>query len=96
MADYDEAHDAPGAFCWARQVVDALLALVRDPDAAAGNVDPGLLAAKRRLIGGAARLGADSRIAERIDEYLRFAVTSGPENPTAMRPNARSAWSRST
>lgn len=92
VADHHDAHDPPGAFCWARQVLDALLPLIRDPHAAAGQADPGLLEAGRRLIVDAARLGADSgvpgevgakhralarRISARIDDYLRFATTPG-------------------
>lgn len=91
---YHDAHDPPGAFCWARQVLDALLALIRDPDTSAGHTDPEVLTAKRRLITDAARLGADStvtgkvgarhralarRISTRVDDYLRFTVTPGLE-----------------
>ncbi|AXE39863.1 IS66 family transposase [Acidipropionibacterium virtanenii] len=94
VADYHDAHDPPGAFCWARQVLDALLVLIRDPHAAAGKADPQFLARQRRLVTDAALLGAASevpgkvgakhralarRIGARIDDYLRFATTPGLE-----------------
>ncbi|MCI1749380.1 MAG: IS66 family transposase [Acidipropionibacterium sp.] len=92
VIDYHAAHDPPDSFCWAQQVLDALLVLIHDPDAAAGDVDAGVLAAQRRLIVDAAILGAQSlvagkvgrkhralarRIGARIDDYLRFATVEG-------------------
>lgn len=92
VAEYHDAHDPPGAFCWARQVIEVLLTLIRDPGAAAGHADPKVLAAGRRLITDAALRGAESgvpgkvganhralarRIGARIDDYLRFATTPG-------------------
>lgn len=92
VIDYHAAHDPPDSFCWARQVLDALLVLIHDPGAAEGRVDTGVLATQRRLIVVGAVLGAQSgvagkvgdkhralarRISARIDDYLRFATTEG-------------------
>lgn len=92
VIDYHDAHDPPGVFCWARQVIEVLLGLIRDPGAAAGHADPGFLAAQRRLVTDAALRGAETtapgkvgakhralarRISTRIDDYLRFATTPG-------------------
>lgn len=94
VIDYHDAHDPPGAFCWARQVIDVLLTLIRDPDAAAGHADPQVLAVQRRLVTDAALRGSETtvpgkvgakhralarRIGARIDDYLRFATTPGLE-----------------
>jgi len=80
------------SWCWAQQVIDALLTLQRR--VAAGPLDPTLLAEQRVLIDHAARIGIHSsppgkvdakhralarRIHRRLDDYLRF--TTNPAVP---------------
>jgi len=80
------------SWCWAQQVIDALLTLQRR--AAAGPLDPTLLAEQRVLIDHAARIGSQNsppgkvgakhralarRIHRRLDDYLRF--TTNPAVP---------------
>jgi transposase len=95
VVDYAAAHpraDAgmPAGWCWATQVIDALLALKAITDT--GTLpDPDVLAAQRRLIVSAALIGASAeagppgvlgrrhralarRIRRRLDDYLRFAT----------------------
>ncbi len=84
--------DMPAGWCWAQQVIDALLALKAITDTRT-LPDPDTLAAHRRLIVSAALIGAAAqasppgtvgrrhralarRIHRRIDDYLRFAVDS--------------------
>lgn len=91
VTDFYEAN-RPGVWCWAAQVIDALLVVWRDAGARSGRVDPGVLAAQRRLIGCAAVIGATGevpvktgdkhrglarRVRDRCDDYLRFATTPG-------------------
>jgi transposase len=95
VADHYAAHpppsgDVPAGWCWAQQVIDALLALKAITDTAA-LPDPDVLAASRRLIVSAALIGASAegappgpvgrrhralarRIRRRLDDYLRFAT----------------------
>jgi hypothetical protein len=92
VIDYHAAHDPPDSFWWAQQVLDALLVLIHDPGAAAGDVDAGVLAAQRHLIVVGAILGAQllvagkvgkkhralaRRVRDRVDDYLRFATVEG-------------------
>ena len=80
----------PGGWCWATQIIDALLALKAVTDTGA-LPDAGTLAAHRRLIVSAALVGASAeggppgavgrrhralarRIRRRLDDYLRFTV----------------------
>src|SRR5206468_4666134 len=95
VVDHAAAHpgtDAgmPAGWCWATQVIDALLGLKAITDT--GTVpDPDVLAAQRRLIVSAALIGASAetgppgavgrrhralarRIRRRLKDYLRFAV----------------------
>jgi transposase len=84
--------EVPAGWCWAQQVIDALLALKAITDTGA-LPDPDTLAASRRLIVSAALVGASvetgppgavgrrhralaRRIRRRIDDYLRFATDS--------------------
>jgi len=80
--------DTPPGWCWATQIIDALLALKTITDT--GTLpDPDTLAARRRLIVSAALISASTdtgppgavgrrhraltrRIRRRIDDYLRF------------------------
>lgn len=94
VADHYAAHPpprgaVPAGWCWAQQVIDALLALKAITDT--GSLpDPDILAAHRRLIVSAALVGASAeasppgavgrrhralarRIRRRLDDYLRFA-----------------------
>jgi transposase len=96
VVDFHTAHpppaggEVPADWCWAAQIIDALLALkaITDTGALPG---PGVLAAHRRLIVSAALIGASveagppgavgrrhralaRRIRRRLDDYLRFAV----------------------
>jgi transposase len=95
VIDHHTAHpsagaDAPPGWCWAQQVVDALLALkaITDTGVLPG---PEVLTAHRRLIVSAALIGASAeagppgpvgrrhralarRIRRRLDDYLRFAT----------------------
>src|SRR4051812_28067429 len=78
--------DTPPDWCWAAQVIDALLALKAITDT--GTLpDPEVLAAHRRLIVSAALIGASAEagppgavgrrhraLARRIHDYLRFAI----------------------
>jgi transposase len=81
--------DTPAGWCWAAQVIDALLALKAITDTGA-LPDPAVLAAFRRLIISAALIGAAAdtappgavgrrhralarRVRRRIEDYLRFA-----------------------
>lgn len=95
MVDHHLAHPATGAdippgWCWAQQIIDALLALKAIIDTGA-LPDPDTLAGHRRLIVSAALIGASSevsppgavgrrhraqarRIRRRVDDYLRFAT----------------------
>src|SRR3954467_3056131 len=95
VVDHHTAHpptgaDMPGGWCWAAQVIDALLALKAITDTGA-LPDPDTLAAHRRLIVSAALIGASvessppgavgrryralaRRLRRRIDDYLRFAT----------------------
>jgi transposase len=85
-----EDSDLPGGWCWAQQVIDALLALKAVIDTGA-LPDPDVLAGHRRLIVSAALIGASvqtgppgaagrrhralaRRIRRRLDDYLRFAT----------------------
>jgi hypothetical protein len=94
VVDHHDAHppsgaDTPAGWCWAAQVIDALLALkaITGTGALPG---PDVLATSRRLIVSAALIGASARggppgavgrrhralarrIRRRLDEYLRFA-----------------------
>src|SRR3954467_15234701 len=95
VVDHHLAHpitgaDIPAGWCWAQQIIDALLALkaITDTGVLPG---PGVLAAQRRLIVSAALVGTSAeagppgpvgrrhralgrRIRRRLDDYLRFAV----------------------
>jgi transposase len=95
VADHHTAHprtgvDMPAGWCWAAQVIDALLAL-KAITATGALPDPDTLAAHRRLTVSAAPIGATAdtappgavgrrhralarRITRRLDDYLRFAV----------------------
>ena len=95
MVDHFTAHpragtDTPAGWCWAAQVIDALLALKAITDTGV-LPDPDTLAVHRRLIVSAALLGASAetgppgavgrrhralarRIRRRLEDYLRFAV----------------------
>jgi transposase len=95
VVDHATAHPRaetgmPAGWCWAQQVIDALLALKALTDAGA-LPDPEVLAAQRRLIVSAALIGAAAegappgavgrrhralarRITRRLEDYLRFAV----------------------
>src|SRR4051812_42090281 len=95
VVDHHTAHpridaDTPAGWCWAAQVIDALLALKAITDTGA-LPDPDTLAAHRRLIVSAALIGALTeagppgtvgrrhralarRIRRRLDDYLRFAT----------------------
>jgi transposase len=93
----------PGGWCWATQIIDALLALKAVTDT--GTLpDPEVLAASRRLIVSAALIGASTetgppgavgrrhralarRIRRRLDDYLRFAVD--PRVPFDNNPAER-------
>ena len=93
----------PGGWCWATQIIDALLALKAIADT--GTLpDPEVLAASRRLIVSAALIGASAeggppgavgrrhralarRIRRRLDDYLRFAVD--PRVPFDNNPAER-------
>src|SRR4051812_45946898 len=95
VVDHAAAHPRtdtgmPAGWCWATQVIDALLRLKASTDT--GTLpDPDVLAAQRRLIVSAALIGAAAqggppgavgrrhralarRIRRRLDDYLRFAV----------------------
>jgi transposase len=95
VVDHAAAHPRtdtgmPAGWCWAQQVIDALLALKAITDT--GTLpDPDVLAAQRRLIVSAALVGASTeggppgavgrrhralarRIRRRLEDYLRFAV----------------------
>src|SRR4051812_29900895 len=95
VVDHAAAHPRtdtgmPAGWCWATQVIDALLRLKAITDT--GTLpDPDVLAAQRRLIVSAALIGAAAqggppgavgrrhralarRIRRRLDDYLRFAV----------------------
>jgi transposase len=93
----------PGGWCWATQIIDALLALKAVTDTGA-LPDAGTLAAHRRLIVSAALVGASAeggppgavgrrhralarRIRRRLDDYLRFAVD--PRVPFDNNPAER-------
>ena len=98
VVDYHATHpspssgDAPAGWCWAGQVIDALLAL-KAITATGALPPPEAFAAHRRLIVSAALVGASSepgppgpvgrrhralarRIRRRLDDYLRFATDS--------------------
>jgi transposase len=81
--------EVPAGWCWATQIIDAVLALKAITDTGA-LPDPAVLAAHRRLIVSAALIGASAeagppgavgrrhralarRIRRRLDDYLRFA-----------------------
>src|SRR4051794_40599832 len=95
VVDHAAAHPRtdtgmPAGWCWAQQVIDALLGLKAITDT--GTLpDPEMLAAQRRLIVSAALIGAAAeggppgavgrrhralarRIRRRLEDYLRFAV----------------------
>jgi len=95
VVDYAAAHPRadtgmPAGWCWATQVIDALLGLKAITDT--GTLpDPDVLAGQRRLIVSAALIGATGevsppgvlgrrhralarRVRRRIDDYLRFAT----------------------
>jgi transposase len=96
VIDHHAAHPSPGSggmpagWCWAGQVIDALLALKAVTDT--GTLpDPDTLAGHRRLIVSAALIGASAeagppgpvgrrhralarRIRRRLEDYLRFAT----------------------
>jgi transposase len=108
VVDHHTAHpraDAgmPAGWCWAQQVIDALLALKAITDSGA-LPDAGTLAAHRRLIVSAALIGAAAegappgavgrrhralarRIRRRLDDYLRFAID--PRVPFDNNPAER-------
>ncbi|HVI35139.1 MAG TPA: IS66 family transposase [Gaiellales bacterium] len=95
VVDHHTAHprtdaDTPAGWCWAQQVIDALLALKAVTDTGAPP-DADTLAAHRRLIVSAALIGASGlgappgpigrrhralarRIRRRLEDYLRFAI----------------------
>jgi transposase len=95
VVDHHVAHpragaDTPAGWCWASQIIDALLALKAITDTGV-LPDPDILAVHRRLIVSAALIGAAAqagppgavgrrhravarRIRRRLDEYLRFAT----------------------
>jgi transposase len=95
--------EVPAEWCWAAQIIDALLALKTVTDT--GTLpDPEVLAASRRLIVSAALVGASAeagppgavgrrhralarRIRRRLDDYLRFAVD--PRVPFDNNPAER-------
>lgn len=99
VVDHHRAHPpegsggVPAEWCWAGQVIDALLALKQVTDTGV-LPDPAVLAASRRLILSAALIGASAeagppgavgrrhralarRIRRRIDDYLHFATDRG-------------------
>jgi transposase len=93
----------PDEWCWATQIIDALLALKAVTDTGA-LPDAGTLAAHRRLIVSAALVGASAeggppgavgrrhralarRIHRRIEDYLRFATD--PRVPFDNNPAER-------
>src|SRR3954468_23596320 len=108
VVDHHTAHpptgaDMPAGWCWAAQVIDALLALKAITDTGA-LPDPDTLAAHRRLIVSAALIGASAegsppgavgrrhralarRIRRRLDDYLRFAID--PRVPFDNNPAQR-------
>ena len=109
VVDHHAAHpspssgDVPAGWCWAAQVIDALLALKAVTDTGAPP-DLEVLAAHRRLIVSAALVGASAegsppgavgrrhralarRIRRRIDDYLRFATD--PRVPFDNNPAER-------
>jgi transposase len=84
------SEEMPAGWCWAAQVIDALLGLKAITDTGV-LPDPAVLAAHRRLIVSAALIGASAesgppgavgrrhralarRIRRRLDDYLRFAT----------------------
>ncbi|MDP9355703.1 MAG: IS66 family transposase, partial [Chloroflexota bacterium] len=86
----DRPADTPADWCWATQVIDALLLLKQVTDTGV-LPDPDTLVAHRRMILSAALVGASAdtvppgaigrrhralarRIRRRVDDYLRFAV----------------------
>jgi transposase len=95
--------DVPDGWCWAQQIIDALLALKAITDT--GTLpDPDVLATSRRLIVSAALIGASTeagppgavarrhralarRIRRRLDDYLRFVVD--PRVPFDNNPAER-------
>jgi transposase len=109
VVDHHAAHPSPGSggmpggWCWAAQVIDALLALKSVADT--GRLpDPDILAGRRRPIVSAALIGASAeagppgavgrrhralagRLRRRLDEYLRFAVD--PRVPFDNNPAER-------
>src|SRR3954465_5189572 len=108
VVDHATAHprtdaDMPPGWCWAQQVIDALLALKAVTDTGA-LPDPEMLAAQRRLIVSAALVGAAAegappgavgrrhralprRVRRRLEEYLRFATD--PRVPFDNNPAER-------
>src|SRR3954447_4189840 len=108
VVDHSTAHpragaDIPAGWCWAAQVIDALLALKAITDTGA-LPDPDTLAVHRRLIVSAALVGASAqtgppgavgrrhralarRISRRLEDYLRFAVD--PRVPFDNNPAER-------
>src|SRR3954462_14107220 len=98
VVDHSTAHpptgaDTPPGWCWATQVIDALLGLKAITDTGV-LPDPDVLAAQRRLIVSAALIGASAqtgppgaggprpralarRIRRRLEDYLRFATDPG-------------------
>src|SRR5213080_4695064 len=108
VVDHATAHPRAGAgmpagWCWAAQVIDALLALKAITDTGV-LPDPDTLAVHRRLIVSAALLGASAetgppgavgrrhralarRIRRRLEDYLRFAVD--PRVPFDNNPAER-------
>jgi transposase len=108
VVDHHTAHspvraDTPAGWCWAAQVIDALLALKAITNT--GTLpDPGVLAARRRLIISAALIGVSAeetppgavgrrhralarRITRRLEDYLRFATD--PRVPFDNNPAER-------
>ncbi|RBY74303.1 IS66 family transposase [Geodermatophilus sp. TF02-6] len=88
--DVDDVADVPADWCWAGQVIDALLTLKQITDTGV-LPDPDVLAVQRRMIVSAALIGACAgtgppgavgrrnralarRIGRRVDDYLRFAA----------------------
>jgi transposase len=108
VVDHHTAHprtgvDMPAGWCWAIQIIDALLAL-KAITATGALPDPDTLTSHRRLIVSAALIGATAeasppgvlgrrhralarRIRRRIDDYLRFATD--PRVPFDNNPAER-------
>jgi len=88
VTDHHAATADPASWCWAQQVIDALLAINTLTDTGPVPIDPTVLARNRTLIAHAALIAASAsepgkvaqkhralarRIHRRLDDYLRFA-----------------------